>query len=131
MSYDETGDSTDRAGRCLQKLGSRQASTQEECACLGAQGQYECDDLDVPCEPLPFSPAYSSNENIAAVVLHSTPLCSSKVKHVFLVVVVAGLPLNSLEKAVSWSLGPPEPAFHTLPLPLYPQWGIRNTTWRP
>lgn len=72
----------------------------------------------------PSSPTYSSDENIAAVVLHSTLLCSSKVKHVFLVVLVAGLPQNSLEKAVSCSPGPPEPAFHTLPLLLYSQWGI-------
>lgn len=56
--------------------------------------------------------------------MHSTPLCSSKVKHVFLVMVVAGLPQNSLEKAVSYSPGPSEPAFHTLPLLLYSQWGI-------
>lgn len=36
-------------------------------------------------------------------------------------VIVAGLPWNPLGKTVSWSPGPPEPTFHTLPLPLYPQ----------
>lgn len=119
LSCDGTADSTDKAGICAEA-----GEPAGQCSGSGPVLAHRAVCLQglncapgVSCESPPFSPAYSSDEDIAVVVLHCIPLCSSKVKHVFLVVVVAGLPQNSLEKAVSWSPGPPEPAFHTLPLP--------------
>lgn len=126
LSCDETGDGTDKSKPSVQKLGSLRArASMGVCA-----GPAECSDLAMCCGI--FCPSFLlTAKHRAVVVLQGSPLCSSKVKCVFLVVFVASLPQNSLERAVSWSPGPPEPAFHSLLLLLKPQWGImeHNRPW--